>query len=423
MAKSKQSNSPITDDIFSKLVSQHNKVSPGSAMMGSELDSEITTWIDSGSLLLNMILSNKPDGGWPCGRVVQVFGRESIGKSTLAYKAIAHCQRVGGICIYADLEHAANKRFMEMLGVDLDRMIWTDIPDVEDLFQVLENNLKTIIETPSFKGKPTLIVIDSVAALQTKAELEGGYEFNMNVSMGKAKQLHKVLRKINYYLSKANACLFAIDQIKDNATGYGPSWSISGGKAFPFYSSVRLFLEGKKKIEAKDPNVEAEYLNAVAAWKAAGGNKSGQLKPERAKTDAVTIGYEVEAYTIKNKTAPPDRQAKFRIIFAEGLDDAECYLDYLVQYGAAKLSGAYYTIVGWENNHGSFWRRDWIPTVLSDYDTYQKVKDYLVDKLTVKFKDTTGYLIEASDVVNVEKEKLKELKEQFKEEETHEDEE
>src|SRR6185369_762116 len=340
--KNKTSNSSSTDDIFSQLLSQYNAKEPGSAVMGDEMESEITHWIDSGSVILNMILSNKSDGGWPCGRIVHVYGPEGIGKSTLAYKAIANCQKEGGICIYADLEHAANKKFMSMIGVDLTKIIWTDIDAVEDLFDVFESNLTLLANDKRFQDKPKLIIIDSNAALMTKQELEGNMEFNMNTSLGKAKALHKVLRKISKPLCKANVCLFVIDQIKDNTSGYGPKYNISGGRALPFWSSIRVLLDGKTQIKKKDPKIENDYQDAIAKWKAAGGNKSGLVKPEKPDVDEAVVGVEVTALTAKNKTAPPLRTGEFRIIFAEGLDDAECFLDYLEKYGVVKKNGSWY---------------------------------------------------------------------------------
>lgn len=388
-----------TDDIFSKLLQQHNKIVPNSAVIGDELESEIKMRIDSGSLLLNMILSNDPKGGWPCGRIVHVFGKESIGKSTLAYCAIASCQREGGIAIYADLEHSANKKFMRMLGVDLSKMIWTDIDNVEELFTALEDNLTVIANSKEYKNKPVIIILDSNAALMTKAEEETGYEMNMNTSMLKSKQMHKALRKINGILNKANACLFVIDQIKDNVTGYGPSYVISGSKALAFYSSIRLYLEGKEKIKAKDPTVENEYQEAVATWKAAGGKKSGLEKPVRSNVDEVVIGYEVKVYTTKNKTAPPDRTAHFRIMFAEGLRDEECYLDYLIKYGAVKQNGAYCTITEWSNDIGSFYKTQWLD-VLSDKEVYDKVVDFIVKKMTIEMNSPERNYTIVSEEIN-----------------------
>jgi len=209
------------DAIFNQLVGQHNKVSPGSATLGSSMESEIKYWVNSGSVLLNMILSNRPDGGWPCGRIVEVFGKESIGKSTLGYVAMANAQKAGGIALYADIERTGNKKFMELLGVDLSKLVYTDIPEIEKLFEALQYNLVTIAESKSFLDKPVMIVVDSVTALQTTSEIETGYEFNMNISMSKAKQLGKALKKIIPYLAKANACLYFVNQTRDNTSGYG----------------------------------------------------------------------------------------------------------------------------------------------------------------------------------------------------------
>ena len=415
MAKSTSSKKDTTpdssvDDIFAQLIGQHNKVSPGSAMLGTDLESEVKTWIDSGSMLLNFILSNTPDGGYPCGRIVQVFGKESIGKSTLSYVAIASIQRLGGIAIYADVEHAANKKFMEMLGVDLKKMIWTDIENLEDLFEALDVNLTTIINSPSSKGKPVLIILDSVTALQTKTEQEGGYEFNMNVSMGKAKQMGKALKKINSLLNKANACLFCIDQIRDNTSGYGDPYTVPGGRALPFYASIRLFLKGKERIVSRDPEAENRYQEAVVAWKAAGGNKNKLIqKPERDKSDQVTVGFEIQAITIKNKVAPPERIAHFQILFTEGLKDEKCFLDYAIKYGFIKKSGAYNEIVAFPNDCGKFYDSEWL-SIIEDADVYLKIRDLLIDRLTVKNKIDKSHLSSEQILSTEEKAMIAELK-------------
>lgn len=388
------------DAIFKQLVGQHNKVSPGSASLGSQMESEIKYWVNTGSTLLNMVLSNRADGGWPCGRIVEVFGRESIGKSTLGYVAMAQCQKAGGIAIYADIEKTGNKRFMELLGVDLNKLIYTDTPEIEILFEALQQNLALLATSPDLKNKPVMIVIDSVTALQTTAEMESGYEFNMNVSMGKAKQLGKALKKIVPYLAKANACLYFVNQIRDNTSGYGESYVVPGGKAIPFYSSIRLYLEGKTKIVAKDPTLENEFQEATEAWKQAGGKKSGLEKPEKPKAtkeNETTIGYEVTAYTKKNKTAPPDRRTAFRIVFSQGLFDEECWLDQCIKYGIIKASGAYNEIVGVPNDLGKWYRTEWLKILQSSEDLYNKIKALLIDKMTVKL-ELNNYVIEDEDI-------------------------
>ena len=406
MAKStikEQKPSSSTDDIFALLISQHNSISPDIAAIGTEMNSAVSTWIDSGSLGLNMILSNRPDGGYPCGKIIEVFGRESIGKSTLGYVAMANTQRAGGIVIYADIERGGNPKFMEMLGVDLSKLVTTNEETIENLFLAIETNLRTIVQSGRFKGKPIFVMIDSVTALQTDAEMEGGYKFNMNVSMGIAKQLGKALKKILSSLGRANACMYIVNQIRDNVSGYGPAYTTGGGKALKFYASTRLYLEGKQAIVAKNPVIENEFKETMAKWKEMGGNKSGIPKPEKPKADEATIGYTVAAYTIKNKVAPPDRRAHFNIIFSQGLDDKECWLDYCIKYGIVKASGAWNEIVGFKNDYGKFYSSSWLE-ILSDKEIYDQVEALLIDKLTIKLKEKGDYGI--PDVMTDEEKKM-----------------
>lgn len=395
--------SSSVDDIFSQLITQHNNKSPYSATIGTDMNSAVTHWIDSGSLLLNMILSNKPDGGWPAGRIVEVFGKENIGKSTLGYCAMRGCQKAGGIVIYADIERAGNPQFMEMLGLDLSKTIITYEETVETLFEALEANLNTIAASNKYNDKPVLIVLDSLTALQTNSELEGGYEFNMNVSLAMAKQLGKAFKKLLPSLNKANACLYVVNQIRDNVSGYGPSYTTGGGKALKFYASIRVYLEGKEKILVKDPVIENEFQLAMAAWKEAGGKKSGREKPERPKMDETTVGYTIAAYTIKNKVAPQDRRAHFQILFSEGLKDEECYLDYAEKYGIIKKSGAYYSIVGFDNDCGKFYASEWLQ-ILSDHDVYSKLVAMLIDKLTIKM--VGGNYVTAVEAMNEDERRI-----------------
>jgi RecA/RadA recombinase len=396
--KDKDAPKSALDEIFAKLIGQHNTVSAGSAALGNAMDSEIRHFVDTGLMNLNMILSNRPDGGWPCGRIVEVFGKESTGKSTLGYVAMASAQAAGGIAIYADIEKTGNAAFMKLLGINLDELITTDIPEIEKLFTALERNLTLIAQTPRFKNKPVMIVVDSVSALQTDAEMEGGYEYNMNVAMGKAKMLGKALKKIVPFLTSANACLYFVNQVRDNVSGYGEAFVVPGGKAIPFYSSIRVHLEGRTKIVLKDPTLENEYLDAMAKYKEAGGKKAGLEKPEKPKQNKdteTTIGYEVTAFTKKNKTAPSDRRTSFRIIFSQGLFEEECWLATCIKYGIVKKDGSKHTLVGIENDWGVFTEKQWIPKLQKDEKMYEAIRDLIIDKLTIPLEyDKTKYIVE-----------------------------
>ena len=389
------------DNIFAQLIGQHNKISNGMATTGTNMESEVKYHIDSGSMLLNMTLSNKPDGGWPSGRIVEVFGRESIGKSTLGYVAMANCQKMGGLAIYADVEMAGNKKFMKMLGVNLDELIITNENVIEKLFQGIEDNLKFIIANNIRRDKPMIIVVDSVTTLETEAGDEGGYGYNMNIQMKKAMMLGKALRKIIPYLNKANACLYLVNQIRDNTTGYGDSYVVPGGKSIPFYASIRLYLQGKSKIVAKDPTVENEFQEAMANWKK---TKIGE-KPVRGKADEVTIGFEITSYTKKNKVAPPDRTAHFRIIFSKGLFDVECYLDYAIKFGLIKQSGAWSEFVHPEITSipgyaiGKFYASSWLNILQENPKVYEKLEELLISKLTIPIDiDTSNFSIDTEEI-------------------------
>lgn len=396
MAKKVKNEGPSSsvDDIFGQLISQHNKRSNGIATLGSKMESEIKYYIDSGSMLLNMILSNREDGGWPGGRIVEVFGPESIGKSTISYVAMANTQKQGGIPIYADVERTGNKKFMEMFGINLDRLITTNEETVETLFASLEDNLTTIYNAGLIK-QANLIVVDSVTSLQTDAELEAGYEYNMNIQLKKAMMLGKVLKKIIPHLSKTNTCLYLVNQVRENTTGYGEKFVVPGGKSIPFYASIRLQLSGKEKIVGRDADAENEYQLALAAFKALPKDvKANTEKPVRNKTDEVTLGYKVSAYTKKNKTAPPDRTAHFNIIFAEGVSDEECYLEYCEKYGMVKKSGAWYSMVHPEltkHYNTQFYASEWMKILTSSEELYKAVYDLLVSKLTIKIGKGTKF--------------------------------
>jgi recombination protein RecA len=350
-----------------------------------------------------MILSNRPDGGWPCGRIVEVFGRESIGKSTLGYVAMANCQKAGGIAIYIDVEGTGNKVFMQMLGIDLDKMITIEgEPIIEKLFPAIQESLYAISVDPAMKDRPVMIVVDSVTAMQTNAESEAGYDYNMNAALMKAKQLGNALKKIVPFLIDANACLYFVNQVRDNTTGYGESYVVPGGKALPFYASIRLYLESKTKVTVTDEVLEREYEAAMEAYKAAGGKKAGLEKPEKPKVNKeneTIVGSEVTAFTKKNKTAPGEKRAKFRIIYSQGLQDEKCWFDPCLKYGIVEKVGNFYEIAAFENEIGKFNKDKWESVLLSDKNVYEQVKKMMVEKLTVSLHlDNANFnLVEAED--------------------------
>ena len=282
---------------------QHGK---GAVMkMGDKADMTVEV-VPTGALALDLALGV---GGLPRGRVVEIFGPESSGKSTLAMHVVAEAQRNGGICAYIDAEHAMDPAYARAIGVDIDELLISQ-PDTGE--QALE-----ITDTLIRSGALDVVVIDSVAALTPRAEIEG--EMGDSHMGLQARLMSQALRKLTANLNKTNTICIFINQLREKiGVMFGSPETTPGGRALKFYSSVRLDI---RRIES-------------------------------IKDGAEMVGNRTRVKVVKNKIASPFRQAEFDIMYGKGISREGSLLDVGVDLDLIKKSGAWFTYEGEQLGQG-----------------------------------------------------------------------
>ena len=311
--KEKVDNGAVLEDTLKQIQKIFGK---GSVMRLGEKESVDVDVIPSGSLLLDNILGV---GGYPKGRIVEIYGPESSGKTTLALHAIAECQKQGGRAAFIDAEHAIDPVYAKNLGVDIDELILSQ-PDSGE--QALE-----ITEMLAESGAISLIVVDSVAALVPQAELDGEMS---DSSVGlQARLMSKALRKIAGVLNRNGCTVIFINQLREKVgVMYGNPETTSGGRALKFYASIRIDIR---------------------------------------RTDALKNGSDVYGNTckvkiVKNKVSPPFKQCEIDIIYGQGISKEGEILDLAVEYGLVKKSGSWFEYKGNKIAQGRDSAKEYIKT-------------------------------------------------------------
>ena len=298
--------------------------------MGDSVAQDVEV-ISSGSLGLDLALGV---GGYPKGRVIEIYGPESSGKTTLTLHAMAEAQKAGGICAFIDAEHAFDRFYAQKLGVDIDNLLISQPDNGEQALEIADNLIRS--------GAVDIVVIDSVAALTPKSEIEG--EMGDSKMGLHARLMSQALRKLTGSISRTNCTVFFINQLREKiGVMFGNPETTTGGNALKFYASVRLDIRRSTQIKDTDGNVQ--------------GNKT-------------------RVKVVKNKVAPPFKTAEFDIMYGQGVSKVGEIIDLGVDFEIIKKSGSWFSYGETRLGQG----RDAVKTLLLDNPD-------LMDELEAKIKE------------------------------------
>ena len=298
--------------------------------MGDSPDENVEA-ISSGSLGLDIALGV---GGYPKGRVIEIYGPESSGKTTLTLHAIAECQKKGGIAAFIDAEHAFDRFYAENLGVDIENLNISQPDHCEQALEIADNLIRS--------GAIDMVIIDSVAALTPKSEIEG--EMGDSKMGLHARLMSQALRKLTSSISKTNCTVIFINQLREKiGIMFGNPETTTGGNALKFYASIRLDIR-----------------------------RSTQIKS----SDGVVMGNKTRVKIVKNKVAPPFKLAEFDIMYGEGISKVGEIIDLAVEAEIINKSGSWFSYDGTKLGQG----RDAVKSLLKDNPD-------LMETLETKLKD------------------------------------
>lgn len=317
--------------------------------------SEVSEWISTGSSMLDLAISNRPNGGLPVGRITEITGLEASGKSLLAAHVLANTQKKGGLAVYIDTENAISREFLTAIGVNLKDMLYVPLDTVEDIFDAIDSIIESVRKTD--KNKIVTIVVDSVAGASTKIEMAADYDKD-GYATSKALILSKAMRKITNFVGRERICLIFTNQLRTRmGVSFGDQWTTSGGKAIAFHSSVRLRLKSV-----------------------------GQIKVSKDGRDEI-LGIKTRAQVVKNRMGPPLRMVDYDIYFESGIDDYGSWLEMLKNFNLVTQAGAWYTYTNTETGEIiKFQSKDFESKIMDHPELKNHIYEELCSKYILKYK-------------------------------------
>jgi recombination protein RecA len=367
MAKKSKSKEELVDSLADTLAESINQKFKGQNYKtafflegDNDAPTNVKEWVSSGHSMLDLAISNRPNGGFPVGRITEITGLEASGKSLLAAHTLAETQKKNGLAVYIDTESATSAEFLSAIGVDLKSMLYVPLETIEEVFETIE----TIVENvrKSDKDRLVTIIVDSVMGASTKQEMSSEYDKD-GYATSKSIILSKAMRKVTNWIARERICLIFTNQLRTKmGVMFGDPWTTAGGKAIPFHASVRLRLKNMGQIKAKIRGKEE------------------------------VVGIKTRVTVVKNRMGPPLRSIDYEIYFDSGIDNYGGWLGVMKDFNIVKQAGAWYTYEDIDVNTGEilgeykFQSKDFINNVLQDPDVKTRLYNRICEAYIFKYR-------------------------------------
>ena len=316
---------------------------------------DIKEFISTGSSILDLAISNRPNGGIAVGRITEINGLESSGKSLIGTHILAETQKKGGLAVYIDTETSVSREWLETIGIDVQNLLYLHVETVEDIFECIENIITKIRE--SDRDRLVTILVDSLAAASTKVEMEADFDKD-GWATAKAIVISKAMRKITQMVGRERVALVFTNQLRQKlGVMFGDPWTTSGGKALPFHASTRIRLKNMGQIKDTKKNV---------------------------------LGMKCRAQIVKNRLGPPLRHADYDMYFDRGIDNYGAWLTVLKEHKLIKSGGAWYTLTDQDGKDHKFMSKDWEELITGNDELRQYIYKLICDKVILQYKEKLG---------------------------------